>query len=235
MNKLIATFTVIVLILLPSCADVQSGTADGVTSAETTSAQVTTTVTTTPAVTTITKPGDLPPVDSLPKADQSSVGKNVALSLKDAHFYYYFDTDSGKERLIVVDLLSTKADGGILYIYETNLKGLGGLCDAISSSVQAKVLAVSTISFYEFQYASWGLEFVDLADQGEVQKAELISLNASVTNPNPVQCYFSIVDADQGEVVMLSGNMTAQDSEYLTKAFAVMDRIIYRFDLAKYL
>lgn len=235
MKKIIAILAFFIMVLLPSCAEGQNSLTGKLPASILTSAQATTTVTTMPVMTTITRPGDLPPVDSLPKADQSSVGKTVALSLQDAYFYYYFDTDSGKERLIVVDLLSTEADGGILYIYETNLNGIDGLCDAISSSVQAKVLAVSTISFYEYMYASWGLEIIDCVDEGLVQETELISLSEPVTNPNTAQFYFSIVDADQGEVVMLVGNMTKQDSEYLTVAFEVMDRIIERFDLAKYL
>lgn len=217
-----------ILLLLTSCANLQEevGDAPDATSTPTT---------TTPAVTTIAKPGDLPPVDSLPVADQSSVGKTVELSLKSEHFYYYFDADSGKERLIVVDLLSTEEDGGILYVYETDLNGLDGLCKAIASPIQGKVLAVSTISFYEFMYASWGLEFTDYALDGSIHEAELISLTDSSANSNTAQRYFSIVDADRGEVVMLAGNMTAQDSEYLTEAFEVMDRIITRFDLSRYL
>lgn len=109
-------------------------------------------------------PGTLPEVDSLPKADDSAVGTRCKLNLMDIDrlsFAYYYDAESGRERLVVAPIPpdETKLFNGQIFVlppaagpltvYETALGGAEGLRTALNGEIEGTVLAVVNISFQE--------------------------------------------------------------------------------------
>ncbi|MDO4316988.1 MAG: hypothetical protein Q4C48_02155 [Lachnospiraceae bacterium] len=119
-------------------------------------------------------PGTLPEVDSLPKADDSSVGSKCTLRLlatERQSFAYYYDAKSGRERLVTVPVppdeeyifqgesyvLPPKA--APITVYETALGGIDGLRAALNGEIEATVLAVVNISYQEIDAAHCAIAF----------------------------------------------------------------------------
>ncbi len=131
-------------------------------------------------------PGTLPEVDSLPKADTSLVGTTCTLRLLDVErqrFAYYYDAETGRERLVTVPVppdkyipeeeIEVPPAAGPLTVYETSLGGEEGLKAAMTGEIEATVLAVVNISYQEIdsvhcmithaEEASEALRKIDLA------------------------------------------------------------------------
>lgn len=237
MKRFIAISLLILVCTCSSCADMQSGTADSLTTAATTPAQTTTAVATTPAVTTGPNvPGTLPDPDSIPKADQSDVGKTVTLSIGNKTFDYFYDSKSGKERLMVLESVNFYENLGKITIYETKLGGLDGLIAALKKPINAKIIAVSNISWEEVNYAHTAKEYLDSSIPcGRFSSEELINLSAPAKNPRTNQWYCSVQSWDSSDVIGFLSNLTDEPSEVLTTRMDRINSILQRYDLAKYL
>ena len=226
-------------LLLAACADVQNGTADGTTEAATTPVQATTAVTTTSATTTEptpAPPGTLRDPASIPKADQSDVGKTVTLSIGNKTFDYFYDSQSKKERLMVLESVDFYENLGKITIYETKLGGLDGLIAALKKPIEAKIIAVSNISWEEYNYAYTYKEYLeDSIPIGEFSADELIDLSAPVKNSRTDQWYCSVQSYDSSDVNSLLSNLTDEPSAVLQTRMNRIDSILGRFDLKKYL
>lgn len=215
----------------------QSGAADGAIDATTTPAQATTAVATTPAGTTDPDvPGSLISPDSIPKADQSDVGKTVTLSIGNKTFDYFYDSQSKKERLMVLESVNFYENLGKITIYETKLGGLDGLIAALKKPINAKILAVSNISWEEFNYAYIPKEYLDGSiSSGRFSTDELIDLSAPVKNSRTDQWYCSVKSYNSSDVNGLLSNLTEEPSAVLQTRMNRIDSILTRFDLKKYL
>ncbi len=228
------------LCTLTSCLALQ----DEVTTTPTKPTDVTTTTSavTTPAVTTTTStptpnpPGSLIDPDSIPKADQSNVGKTVELSIGDKIFDYYYDSQSGKERLLVLESVDFYQNLGKITIYETKLGGIDGLIAALKKPINAKILAISNISWEEVNYAHMAKEYLEESiPGGRFSAEEMIDLSDPVKHPDTAQWYCSVQSWDSSDVIGLLSDLTDTPSKVLQTRMNRIDSIIARFDLAKYL
>lgn len=169
-------------------------TTGGTVAAETPSPTETPSVSPTEGALTPVLPGTLPEVDSLPKADTSTVGTRCTLRLLDAenqNFAYYYDAESGRERLVTVPVpqdedyvfqgetyvLPPKA--APLTVYETTLGGPDGLRAALNGEIEATVLAVVNISYQEIDAVFDGItcqdEETDALKRLELNSGESVS------------------------------------------------------------
>ena len=249
-----------VLLLLASCANLQEevgDAADAISTPTTTTPAVTTPAVTTPAVTTpavttpaVTTPvspqpdpeplpnppGSLPDPDSIPKADQSDVGKTVELSIGNKTFDYFYDSQSGKERLMVLESVNFDENLGNITIYETKLGGLDGLIAALEKPINAKIIAVSNISWEEVNYAHTAKEYLeDSIPIGRFSADELIDLSDPVKNSRTDQWYCSVQSWDSSDVIGLLSDLTDEPSKVLQTRMDRIVSILTRFDLKKYL
>lgn len=237
MKRFIAISLLILVCTCSSCADVQNNAADGATTAATTSVKATTAVATTPAGTTgPNAPGTLRDPASIPKADQSDVGKTVTLSIGNKTFDYFYDSQSKKERLMVLESVNFNENLGKITIYETKLGGLDGLIDALKKPIEAKIIAVSNISWEEVNYAHTAKESLENSiPGGRFSADELIDLSAPVKNSRTDQWYCSVQSRDSSDVIGLLSNLTEEPSAVLQTRMNRIDSILSRFDLKKYL
>jgi hypothetical protein len=181
-------------------------------------------------------PGTLSSVSSVPQADQSEVGKTVSLSVGNKIFDYFYDTESGRERLLVLESVDFSKNLGKITIYETKLGGLNGLIDALNSPIDAKILAVSNISWVEVNYAHTAKEYLeDSILGGSFSADELIDLSAPAKNSRTTQWYCSVQTYEDATVVALMSPLGDGISEVLETRMNRIDSILYRFDLANYL
>ena len=181
-------------------------------------------------------PGSLIDPDSIPKADQSDVGKTVELSIGDKIFDYFYDSQSGKERLLVLESVDFYQNLGKITIYETKLGGMDGLIAALKKPFNAKILAISNISWEEVNYAHTAKEYLeDSIPIGRFSAEELIDLSAPVKNPRADQWYCSVQSLDSSDVMGLLSNLTDAPSKVLQTRMNRIDSILTRFDLKKYL
>ena len=222
-------------------------TTPAVTTPAVTTPAMTTSAATTPAATTSASPqpdpeplpnppGSLIDPDSIPKADQSDVGKTVELSIGDKIFDYFYDSQSGKERLLVLESVDFYQNLGKITIYETKLGGMDGLIAALKKPFNAKILAISNISWEEVNYAHTAKEYLeDSIPIGRFSAEELIDLSAPVKNPRADQWYCSVQSLDSSDVMGLLSNLTDAPSKVLQTRMNRIDSILTRFDLKKYL
>lgn len=246
-----------VLLLLASCANLQEEVGDASDVSHATSTTTTTPVVTTPAVTTPAAttpaattpaspqpdpkplpnpPGSLIDPDSIPKADQSDVSMTVELSIGNKTFDYFYDSQSGKERLLVLESVDFYQNLGKITIYETKLGGMDGLIAALKKPINAKIIAISNISWEEVNYAHTAKEYLeDSIPSGRFSADELIDLSDPVKNPRADQWYCSVQSLDSSDVIGLLSNLTDAPSKVLQTRMNRIDSIITRFDLSKYL
>ena len=103
------------------------------------------------------EPEELPPgsycsVWAIPKADQSYVGSTVEIilsrRLEEVPFFYYYDEESGYERLAV----SIDAHIPLMLVLETDLNGISELCKVIAAEevFSAKVCSATNIDPMEY-------------------------------------------------------------------------------------
>lgn len=108
-------------------------------------------------------PGTLTPVELIPVADQSYVGSTVDIILaqlqQEIPFYYYYNAETGYERLAVV---ITAEKIPLMMILETDLNGVSELCKKIAAEevFSAKVCSATSITYMEgnvkvFETYSW--------------------------------------------------------------------------------
>lgn len=108
-------------------------------------------------------PGSLTPVDAIPAADQTYVGSTVDIILaqlqQEIPFYYYYNAETGYERLAVV---ITAEKIPLMMILETDLNGVSELCKKIAAEevFSAKVCSATNIDNMEgnvkvFETYSW--------------------------------------------------------------------------------
>ena len=172
-------------------------------------------------------PGTWPDPDSIPKADIGHVGKleKYTPAAKDV-LYYHYNKETGFERLVVIEqLLWSGQFGGhiLLKIYESDLNGLGGLCDALTSGeeLELELAYCANISVYEAMHINF---------RGDnVHPQEIINVSSPTENPNVLQYYIIGISKD-GEIGMI-GNMLQSTSWYLQTYINVWNRIFERFSL----
>ena len=185
-------------------------------------------------------PGTLRDPNSIPQANQSDVGKTVSLFIGDKTFDYFYDTESKKERLLVLESVDIYQNIGKITIYETTLSGLDGLLNALKTPIDAKILAVSNISWEEVYYSRRSMETLQASiSGGRFSADEIIDLASPVQNPHTSQWYSSVqtssFDDDNNPVVALMSNLTDDPSIVLSNRFDRINSIIERFALAEYL
>lgn len=179
-------------------------------------------------------PGTLRDVSSIEQAEQTDVGKTVSLILGDKVFYYFIDRETDQERLMILESVEFAQNLGRITVYETALGGLDGLLKGMDKAFDAKILAVSNISWEEYNSASTTKQYMDYAlDSGELSSKEVIGLTDSVKHPATLQWYCTV--REEGNTVALLSNLTDSDSAWLNACFERIDSILYRFDLAPYL
>lgn len=97
-------------------------------------------------------PGSLTSVWAIPAADQSYVGSTVDIILaqlqQEIPFYYYYNAETGFERLAVV---ITAEKIPLMMILETDLDGVSELCKKIAAEevFSAKVCSATNIDYVE--------------------------------------------------------------------------------------
>ena len=175
-------------------------------------------------------PGTDPDPETVPKADQTDVGKTVVLKLGDEAplFCYTYNSQTSQERLTVMS--DSDPDNGTarITVYSVKLGGISGLAEAIGQELDCTVISVTNISFYESQYfnsvCNAGLKAPD--------STETVDLAAPAVNPNTEQFYISIFSTTIDEPLTFAGirgNQNSTVSESLATAESVIERLGSRY------
>lgn len=176
-------------------------------------------------------PGTDPDPESIPKADQSDVGKTKTLILgtEIKYFIYVRNVNTSEELLtVLVDSeIDHKADTAPVVVYSVNFGGVNGLIDSIGKEVSGTVVSVTNISAYESFYFHGMCFFINTADVSE----DVVDMTNPADNPNDIQIYFSQNKNhdDTTDFDGLMGNQTNVMSKYFEDRIKVMDRISGRF------
>lgn len=123
-------------------------------------------------------PGSLTPVDAIPAADQTYVGSTVDIILaqlqQEIPFYYYYNAETGYERLAVV---ITAEKIPLMMILETDLNGVSELCKKIAAEevFSAKVCSATNIDNMEGNIYVVGTYYA----QPEEQRLDILSGNVT--------------------------------------------------------
>lgn len=178
-------------------------------------------------------PGTLPDVQFIPVADQTLIGVCVPIIFAQEQyavpFYYSYDPTTGAERLAVVVLAERIP---MLIIFETELGGIGGLCQKITQQepFDATILSVTNISYEE------GCVYATNAAFLSAEAEEIIDIWGK-----PVDCdggiYIGLVGSDSAGNAhnILKGAQAGNASEALQSSIDVYLKIFTRFDLLKFI
>lgn len=131
-------------------------------------------------------PEELPPgapssVWAIPAADQTYVGSTVDIILaqlqQEIPFYYYYNAETGFERLAVV---ITAEKIPLMMILETDLNGVSELCKKIAAEevFSAKVCSATNIDFAEGNIYVVGTYYA----QPEEQRLDILSGNVTAVS-----------------------------------------------------
>ncbi len=178
-------------------------------------------------------PGTLVAADSLPKADQSSVGQTVKLSipaLMDKVMFLVLDKDAQTARLMVLEPVPEGNNLAMITVYEP----LPVMSEWLMMTVSAKVLAVSYITHEEYLYAKLDRASADAyIDAGSLWAEELIPLSSDIDHPGNQQWYCTVF-GENGKISDLLTDRTEQNSQVLDLYYQCMEMILYRYDLGMY-
>lgn len=175
-------------------------------------------------------PGTKPPVDGIPKADQSMVGQTVPIVFaaeQDVVPFYYTCSEDGVERLAVV---VNSANIPLLIVFEPNLGGAGGLCDKIVTQevFEAKILSMTNISYDE------GNMYANNACRSDYDLAEdeIVDISSSKDTLQTGE-YLGVVGKDEaGEYYsFLKGGKRGELSDGMCRDIDVFASILERFSL----
>lgn len=164
-------------------------------------------------------PGTLPDVSQIPKADQTSIGGEVLISLDSSQtpvaFLYYFDPSTGVEHLAAVISCNNIP---MLIVFQAELGGVSALCEALATGTafSATIASIANISYEESMYA---FKAAESSEQGAVD--------------------LSAPPETDGEQVWLVGYLGTRGDQSYTALFLadlgtldVYNRIFSRFSVA---
>ncbi|MBO5323082.1 MAG: hypothetical protein J6A88_03155 [Oscillospiraceae bacterium] len=179
-------------------------------------------------------PGTLPEISRIPSADQSAVGTTVWINLgagqPKGSYLYRVDSQNNRELLaVVIHAAPEKTNKGfyipMLAVFQVELGGLKGLCNAISTeeSFSATILSLTNISFEEGMYTQVSATAADIPSE------EVIDLFVG-SDAAPNGWYIGSY-GDNGSTVCYGGSKDTV-SQQTSNDFAVFERIFTRFSIA---
>lgn len=197
----------------PKAPDTDSSVTDGVTE------------TSRPAVETVA-PGTWPDPESIPKADRTNVGKTEKYT-PEAYdrLYYYYNKETGFERLVVMKNVRVGESYVLLNIYDTDLGGIAGLCAFLSNgATELELVDCANISAYE------AMHFNTWVDNGDHPLEERVDFASPGENPNSRQHY--IIGIFENGEIRIQGNMGSSLSTLMQGKINTLERILERFSLS---
>lgn len=187
------------------------------------------------------RPGDLPDPKTVPKADTSSVGTTVTLSLEqqlkgqsNQYVTYAYISDPG--RLVVFTGDVTDSTIMRMTVYELPE---ARLLDIQSGEVEAKILGVANVSWYEWQLLNTGINAMMMENTGS---NDVIDLTAPWL-PNEQEVCFCFgwygsgepavkgQEVAPGRFAFLFGNTAKNAGTYTATAIDNLKSMGKRFDL----
>ena len=188
------------------------------------------------------RPGDLPDPKTVPKADTSSVGTTVTLSLEqqlkgqsNQYVTYAYISDPG--RLVVFTGDVTDSTIMRMTVYELPE---ARLLDILSGEVEAKILGVANVSWYEWQLLNTCISAA--RQEASASDSEVIDLTKSdLPTGDGTRFYFGYYAAMNsggleqevapGRFAFLFGNIAQNQSNNMANAIQNLKNTGKRFDL----
>ena len=193
------------------------------------------------------EPDTLPPLEALPKALRTKIGKTQTVFLPsqgdDIPFAYYYNKETGLERLVVVSPFVE--DVSQLTIYAPNFGGIRNFTKNLQTQFEAVLLETCYISIQEATYIKHSA--LRSEEEADVEK-EIVKLPGAPDNPNSLEFYCGILDLDfensswgtgqsvwqeiaPSAAVLISGNLQNDQSEELRTGKETFERVYARFGL----
>ena len=193
------------------------------------------------------EPDTLPPLEALPKALRTKIGKTQTVFLpsqgEDIPFAYYYNKETGLERLVVVSPFVE--DVSQLTIYAPNFGGIRNFTKNLQTQFEAVLLETCYISIQEATYIKHSA--LRSEEEADVEK-EIIKLPGAPDNPNSLEFYCGILDLDfensswgtgqsvwqeiaPGTAILISGNLQTSASISLQKSMETFRRVYERYGI----
>ena len=181
----------------------------------------------------VAAPGTLPEISQIPVAEQTLIGTTIKINLgagqEQGSYLYRVDSQNNRELLaVVIHATPKKANNGfyipLLAVFQVELGGLKGLCNAISTeeSFSATVLSLTNISFEEGVYTQSSTITTD------VPAEEVIDLTVGA-DAAPNGWYIGNY-GNEGSTDCHGGSKDTV-SQQTSNDFAVFERIFTRFSI----